>query len=108
MFVVVRASAVTEQPALARLNLPNTNTVRECLFAPLRCLFARRDLLFVCSAFRDGADAMREEGHLRPPAPKIECASWRAEVLRAKNKNRSVWLYKKYVEEISAGAARPY
>ena len=50
-------------------NLTNTNKACEYLFAPLRCLFAPPRLLFVCSALRCGADAMRKEGHLTAPGP---------------------------------------
>jgi hypothetical protein len=62
--------------------LPNTNTVSEYLFAPLRCLFAPLRLLFVCSALRGGADAMRKEGHLRPGYPQNPASPRLAEVLR--------------------------
>ena len=64
-------------------NLTNTNTVREHLLAPLRCLFAPPRLLFVCSALRCGADAMREEGHSRPGPPENLLAFGLAEVLTA-------------------------
>ena len=43
-------------------NLTNTNTVREHLLDALRCLFARRELLFVCSALRGGAGALLQGG----------------------------------------------
>ena len=62
--------------------LTNTNTVREYLFAPLRCFVARHELLFVVRSLLGVAHAMRKEGHSMAPGPQNRLRFDRAEVLR--------------------------
>jgi hypothetical protein len=52
-------------------------------------LFARRRLLFVCSALRCGADAMCKEGHAMAPGPQNRLRFDRAEVLSKFRENPS-------------------